>query len=418
MSTIRIPRSAALLAGAMALTLGLGACSAASTSAPSTPGSATDPLGGLTGEPIKVMTIGNWTQPQLGTANPEFPAGAQAAAAAVNRSGGIGGRPIDVIVCSDELSTDTARQCALDAVADGVVAVVGLQTTNEVTILPILESAGIPAVGVYPFTDVALTSPVSYPDVSGFVGQTLGMGLQLAEAGATSVSSVVPGGLGGIATEVGDAVAAGATSGGAQFTGLVQIPAKSADLSPAIASATEGGASVAGFASDEAAFINAMRTLAPESTISTFPFNLTDTVIKSAGQGAEGVLAVDGLVPPTAETPGTAQYAEELAAFDSSLPASTTGLHEWLAMWTFARVVAGLDTIDPSTVVTAMNGVKDLDMGGIVPAYSTVSTSTTYPRMFNATIVYQEVEDGRLVLQNPDKTPFVSIEDLITDYAG
>jgi branched-chain amino acid transport system substrate-binding protein len=404
--------------GGALLVLALTACSQAGAAQTTTAGLSDDPLAGLKGDPITVMTIGNWTQPQLGTSNPEFPAGAQAAAAAVNAAGGIDGRPIEVIACSDELSVDTARQCARDAVEQGVVAIVGLQTTNEVTILPVLESAGIPAIGVYPFTQVALTSPVSFPDVSGFVGQTLGMGRQLAEAGATEVSAVVPGGLGGIATEVGDAVAAGATSGGAEFTGLIQIPAKSADLSPAIASATEGGASVAGFAMDEASFINAVRSLAPDSMISTFPFNLTESVIESAGDAAEGVLAVDGLVPPTADTEGTARYLEELAAYDESLPASTTGLHEWLAMWTFARVVADLDTIDSASVREAMENLEGLDMGGITPPYTTTSTSTTYPRMFNTTVVYQEVSEGELVLQDEASDPFVSIEDLIADFVG
>jgi branched-chain amino acid transport system substrate-binding protein len=404
--------------GGAVLALALTACSQVGGAQDTAPGLSEDPLAGLEGDPIRVMTIGNWTQPQLGTSNPEFPAGAQAAAAATNAEGGIGGRPIEVIACSDELSVDTARQCARDAVDQGVVAIVGLQTTNEVTILPILETAGIPAIGVYPFTPVALTSPVSFPDVSGFVGQTLGMGLQLAEAGAAKVSSVVPGGLGGIATEVGDAVAAGATSGGAQFTGLIQIPAKSADLGPAVASATEGGASVAGFASDEASFINTVRSLAPDSMISTFPFNLTDSVIESAGGAAEGVLAVDGLVPPTADTEGTRRYLEDLAAYDESLPASTTGLHEWLAMWTFVRVVADLDTIDAASVMSAMEGVENLDMGGITPPYTTRSSSSAYPRMFNTTVVYQTVADGELVLQNPDADPFVSIEDLIADFVG
>lgn len=413
-------RKARAVVGGAVVLLALTACSqvAATGGATSAAGLSSDPLGGLTGDPIVVMTIGNWTQPQLGTSNPEFPAGAQAAAAVANAAGGIDGRPIEVIACSDELNTDTARQCARDAVDQGAVAIVGLQTTNEVTILPILESAGIPAVGVYPFTSVALTSPVSFPDVSGFVGQTLGMGLQLAEAGATNVSAIVPGGLGGIATEVGDAVAAGAVSGGADFTGLIQIPAKSADVSPAVASATEGGASVAGFAGDQASFINAVRSLAPDSMISTFPFNLTDSVIESAGDAAEGVMAVDGLVPPTAETEGTARFLEELAAYDDSLPASTTGLHEWLAMWTFIRVVEDLDTIDAASVMSAMESVEDLDMGGITPPYTTTSTSTTYPRMFNTTVVYQQVENGEIVLQDAGDDPFVSIADLIADFVG
>jgi len=401
-------------AGAIALAISLAACGSDEEEAS---GRKDDPSAGLSGDPITVMTIGNWTQPQLGTSNPEFPAGAQAAAAAVNAAGGIDGRPIEVIVCSDELNADTARQCAREAVEKQVAAVVGLQTTNETTILPVLESAGIPAVGVYPFTDVGLTSPVSFPDVSGFVGQTLGMGLQLARSGASTVSTVVPGGLGGISTAVGDAVEAGAASEGADSGGLVQIPAKASDLSPTIASATEDGASVAGFATDEASFINAMRTLAPDSMISTFPFNLTDAVIESAGGAAEGVLAVDGLVPPTAETPGTAQYREELEAFDPSLPVSTTGLHEWLAMWTFSRVVADLDQVDAASVMTAMGQVQDLDMGGITPPYSTTTVEGAYPRMFNATVAFQEVQDGELVLQDASE-PFASIADLIDASAG
>lgn len=408
-------RTIRILAGAAILSIALSACSTANTDS-GVDGSASDPLGGLDGEPIVVMTIGNWTQPQIGTSNPEFPAGAQAAAAAANANGGIGGRPIDLIVCSDELSADTARQCAQEAVDKGAVAVVGLQTTNEVTILPILEAAGIPAIGVSPFTDVALTSPVSFPDTSGFVGQTLGMGLQLAEAGAEKVTAIVPGGLGGIATEVGDAVGIGAESAGAEYTGLV--PAKSADLGPTVASATEGGASVAGFAGDQAAFISSMRSLAPDSKISTFPFNLTDSVIASAGAAAEGVMGVDGIVPPSADTAGTKQYRDELAAFDDSLPTSTTGLHEWLAMWTFSRVVAELETIDAASVLAAMGEVTDLEMGGITPPYTTVSTNSAYPRMFNSSVVFQKVEDGTLVLQDATDDPFVDIAGLIADSVG
>jgi ABC-type branched-subunit amino acid transport system substrate-binding protein len=414
---MNITRTVRILAGTALLAAVVSGCSTGG-STPPTSGDASDPLGGLTGDPIKVMTIGNWTQPQIGTSNPEFPAGAQAQAAAVNAAGGIGGRPIEVIVCSDELSADTARQCAQEAVDKKVVAVVGLQTTNEVTILPILQAAGIPAIGVSPFTDVALTSTVSFPDVSGFVGQTLGMGLQLAKSGAKTVSAVVPGGLGGIATQVGDAVGKGAASDGATYAGLVQIPAKSADLSPTIASATSNGASVAGFAGDEAAFITQMRSLAPDAMISTFPFNLTDSVIKSAGSAAEGVMGVDGLVPPSADTAGTKKYRSDLTAFDSSLPTSTTGLHEWLAMWTFSRVIAKLDTIDASTVLDAMNNVSDLDMGGITPNYTTKSDNTKYPRMFNSSVVFQKVKDGKLVLQESTGSPFVPIGDLISASAN
>jgi branched-chain amino acid transport system substrate-binding protein len=94
-----IHRSTRLALGGVALALALTACSQVAATEPTAAGRAEDPLAGLDGDPIRVMTIGNWTQPQLGTANPEFPAGAQAAAAAYNAEGGLDGRPIEVIAC-------------------------------------------------------------------------------------------------------------------------------------------------------------------------------------------------------------------------------------------------------------------------------------------------------------------------------
>ncbi|OZF53178.1 hypothetical protein CH293_11800 [Rhodococcus sp. 14-2470-1b] len=376
-------------------------------------GTGVDVFAGLTGEPVKVMTIGNWTQPLLGTSNPEFPAGARAAAAAANAAGGLGGRPIEVLVCSDELNPDVARQCAREAVKAKVAAVVGLQTTNETTVLPILESAGIPAVGVYPFTDIGLSSPASFPDVSGFVGQTLGMGVQLAAAGASEVSVVVPGGLGGISGAISSSVEAGAAQANVPFASLVQVPAKSPDLSAVVAAATDDGASVAGFANDEAEFVRSMRMLAPDSHVTTFPFNLTAKVLESVGEDAEGVLSVEGFVPPSADTPGIRQFRADLEAFDPAIPVTATGLHEWLAMWTFVRVAGSLETVSSTSVQDAMNNVRELDMGGITPPYSTTSGSSRYPRLFNPTVVFQTIEDGQTVLQNPADPPFVPIGDLI-----
>ncbi len=411
-------RTAGAVSCAMLATLLVG-CSANPTSpSDSVPTRKDNPYAGLTEPPISVMTIGNWTQPLLGTSNPEFPAGAEAAAAAVNAAGGINGRPIQVIVCSDELTPDVARQCARDAVEQKVVAVVGLQTVNETTILPILESAGIPAVGVYPFTEVGLSSPASFPDVSGFIGQTVGMGLQLGAAGAEKVSVVVPGGMGGISTAIRDSVEVGAAKADVPFGDLVQVPAKSPDLSAVVAAATGDGASVAGFANDEAEFVRSMRMLAPDSFVTTFPFNLTSKVLESVGEDAEGVMSVEGFVPPTADTPGTRQFREDMEAYDPSITVTATGLHEWLAMSTFARVAAQLDLLSPATVKDAMSNLRNLDMGGITPPYSTMAQDPRYPRLFNPTVVFQKIENGQTVLQHPEQSPFVPVGDLITTSSG
>lgn len=359
--------------------------------------------------PLVVMTIGSWTQPVLGTSNPEFPAGAQAAATAANLRGGISGRQIEVIVCSDELNPEVARQCAREAVRLHVAAVVGLQTFNETAVLPILEAEGIPAIGVFPFTRSALTSPISYPLTSGFIGQTTGMGVQLARSGAGIVRAVVPGGMGSINTEIGKLVNAGTIAGGSRFGGLVQIPAKSLDISPVVAAATGDGAGVAGLATDEAELIRSMRMLAPGSLLTTYPFNLTANVLHSAGRKAEGVLSVDGFLPPSANSVGTMRFRRELRAFDASMQESATGLHEWLAMDLFIKVARR--TTDPTArgVKAAMDQLRNEDMGGVVPPLTTTEVPGPFPRLFNRTVVFEKVLGNHIVLQNPKTAPFVDI---------
>jgi hypothetical protein len=359
------------------------------------------------------MTIGSWSQPVMGTGNPEFPGGAQAAAAAINAAGGINGHPIDLIVCSDELNPEFARQCARTAVQQHVAAIVGLQTFNETTVLPVLDAAGIPVIGIFPFTNAALSSRISFPLTSGFIGQTIGMGLQLAHSGAREVRVIVPGGMGSISSDIGSSVALGAAAGHAHYAGLFQIPAKSLDLSPVVAAATGDGASVAGLAVDEAELIRSMRSLAPGAMMSTYSFNLTDNVLRSAGSSSDNILSVEAFVPPTADTLGAKAYRRDLKAFDPSLAISATGLHEWLAMQTFARVARGLASITPASVMEAMDHVRNLDMGGITPPYSTVSNDRALPRLFNATIVLEIVKSGRIMQQAPNSNPFINIGPLI-----
>lgn len=405
-----VKRSAAGLA-ALALVAAASACSASGSSSGSASGSSN--ASGNSGE-IVVMTIGNWTQPQAGASYPQYPAGVQARAAAINAAGGINGRKVEVIACSDELSPDVAQQCARTAVQDHVAAIVGLQTQNEDSILPILAQAHIPAIGVSPFTDLGYQSPISFPDVSGYYGLTIGQGLQCAKAGAAKMSNLIPGGFGSIGQVNATLVKDGAQFGGASYTTQVQIPTNAPDLAPSVASATAAGESaVTGFAFDESSLIQAMRQTAPKTKLCTTTFNLSPQVLQDTSSIANGVMAPDDVVPPTADTPGTRMFAADMKAFNPSFGLTDVGLHEWLAMWTFQRVAETVKTVDAASILAAMGKVRNMDMGGITPAYSTVSTSTAYPRAFNTTVVFEVVQDGKLVLQDPSD-PFVSLAPLFS----
>ena len=83
--------------------------------------------GSKAGAPIKLYVSAAVAS---GTQNyPDSQAGAEAAAAAINKAGGIKGRQIQILFCNNQSVSATAVNCARQAVDAGVVAVVGHVTS-------------------------------------------------------------------------------------------------------------------------------------------------------------------------------------------------------------------------------------------------------------------------------------------------
>lgn len=140
MSTIRSKpfRGAAILAmiGASVLTATVtaGGVSAAATSSP-------------TGSPIKIGVAAA----QTGEEGDLFASGvptANAWAKWVNSTGGIGGHPVKIYVQDTQSSTTAALSAVKTLVSDGVVAVVSLDAISEGAMGPYLQSQKIPILGV------------------------------------------------------------------------------------------------------------------------------------------------------------------------------------------------------------------------------------------------------------------------------
>ena len=113
--------------------------------------------------PVKVMDIATLTSPgETVNLYPEAPAGAKAAANAINQHGGIGGHPIQIIVCDDQANPDQAATCGRDAVSDHVVAVIS-QSLFSSSYINELGAASIPLVGNDLYADPDYTSPYSFP---------------------------------------------------------------------------------------------------------------------------------------------------------------------------------------------------------------------------------------------------------------
>ena len=138
-----------------------------------------------TGEPVKVMVI---YEKSAGVASPEIPDGAKAAAKAMNKQDGIGGRPVKVLVCDTNNDPNIAAECGRTAVEEGVVALIGTLTPHADSFMSLMEENKIPSIGNVLASIADFTSPASFP-ISGGLPATAGdLPRFLADDGAEKIS--------------------------------------------------------------------------------------------------------------------------------------------------------------------------------------------------------------------------------------
>jgi branched-chain amino acid transport system substrate-binding protein len=99
---------------------------------------------------------------------PDAQAGVDAAAAALNKKGGIKGQQIQVKFCNTQSNANAATACARQAVSDGATFVTGYLGTQSALIIPILQQANIPIIGSRSGGNpIDWTSPINFPIAGG-----------------------------------------------------------------------------------------------------------------------------------------------------------------------------------------------------------------------------------------------------------
>lgn len=120
----------------------------------------TTAAGKATGEPIKIGVQNLEGDPN--GSFPEFSLSMQAAADYVNAElGGLGGRPIDIVLCKSIVSPDDSQRCANELSADGVD--LAISTINFFgNQFSIYKGSNIPVLTVTPITIADFTSPGTF----------------------------------------------------------------------------------------------------------------------------------------------------------------------------------------------------------------------------------------------------------------
>jgi ABC-type branched-subunit amino acid transport system substrate-binding protein len=108
---------------------------------------------------------------------------AQAAAKAVNDSGGIHGRPLEVDTCDSQSNPNQAAICTRKATAGGYVALVGGEVLNSQVMDGIAEPAGLPWVSAETINAADSANPLNFPLSAGLPAQYAGAGELASDSG-------------------------------------------------------------------------------------------------------------------------------------------------------------------------------------------------------------------------------------------
>ena len=373
----------------------------------------------LTGEPIKLMTVTT-----LNAAGPTYQNIANTAKAYetyINARGGIGGRPLEVIVCDEQFDPAVAATCARQAVEENVVAVVGSFTFFAESIVPVIEKSSISWFGpCCPITPSELTSKYSFP-IGNQPMYAVGAIKHAIEVDkCEKLNAVIIDGAQVFLPPMENAMKAY----GKKFGEIVTISGVAQDYSAEVAKATAGVDCVATVIS-ETPYIT-WNTAWTQSGTTARQYgpqgNLNEVSAKGNEESTDGDV-IAGMYPDIS----TDAWSEFRLALDEAGLDTTTvdynslgGMGTWAAYVGFKMIAETISgEITATSFFEAASNTSSLDLGGMVPILDFTKEWTDglagYNRLFNRNVIYSVLEKGKV---KPLTTDFVDVSDLAMGKAG
>jgi branched-chain amino acid transport system substrate-binding protein len=354
---------------------------------------------------IKVMFIGQITDTANATALPEAAAGVRAAVAAINRDGGILGKPLELLICDDKADGNEAAKCARKAVREAVVATVGNTSNFGNVILPVLAQAGIASIGHNPISAEDFNSPVAFPLQGGSPVLVAGAVRLLADRGASRIRMATVDSQAGALSE--GFARAGLAGTEAELVGTTLIPIGAPDYaSYATALVSESDGVVISTNADQAArIVVALRQAGATQAISLPALALPPATLEQLGEAAEGLLLAANFRPVSAGGMANAQFDRDMDSFEPAAKRNNFSRQTWLAARTLAAAIesdaadlAG-QAIDAATVLATMGQLEALPMGDMTPPLTTTTRPREpYSRLFINQVMYARVNGGAVEL--------------------
>jgi ABC-type branched-subunit amino acid transport system substrate-binding protein len=353
---------------------------------------------------IKLMAISTVGSPAA--SYPEVFSSAEAAAAAINKAGGVNGHPLKIITCNDNFDPNTATQCARTAVHDRVTAVVGSVSTYISNILPVLLANKIPSIGS------ANASAAEVTDKNSFT-ITAGTGLY-GNAGATELINhgknkiaIVYIDIPIVAPLLASIEKTIPTLGNKTGTVVATIPVSptATDMSTYTAALQASGASGALFVLSSGQVDELLQSdyEAGLSTATVTPAlnTLAPADLASLGAAANGCYTTDTFYPSSdLSIPGIKKFNIDLDSFGSEDPRTDYALESWASVYAAAKVMAKAKVYTSGALLKALPKAGPISLGVLPPFnWGKPIKSLAPERIFSDDMVFSIVTNGKIVPQ-------------------
>jgi ABC-type branched-subunit amino acid transport system substrate-binding protein len=357
---------------------------------------------------VKIGTIATLNSASSGA--PALPSVVIAAARGMNRAGGLHGHPIGVEFCDDKFDPNQSATCARQMINDGVIALIGGNSSFDGVSQPILEAAGIPMIGISPITPAAVNGknvwlPTSGSSLSAYlalVGYAVHVAHDVPLAGYVNDNSVSK----AFATTVEDQLKP--INGGQGFVAMVPIGPSVADFTPiGAAVARTNPLGVFSFAGSTNGLGGMRATNQISNTVRHFyfPWSWNLNQLKTSAPDAMTKLIHAQGYPPLSD-PRMARMLKDLKAEEArgDALADPTNIDQrtvdaWVGMQALLAVTKGLKSYTPQTVTGALQTAKDVKVGPFIPPWTPSAPGPSfYPRGSNQFYYFVTYKNNEQVL--------------------
>lgn len=320
------------------------------------------------GEPVKVGLITEGGSEAIGSQAELTEIGAGIAVEYANEYlGGIGGRPIELVVCGTKNTPAGAQDCSNRMVEEGVVAVVMPFNGQGEATAPIITEAGIAYVTGSGNGANELTADGAFALTGGYPGTLGAFAQHAADQGYGKFTMVV--------IDVPSATQAAEGLGGIVFGNagvefeVVTAPPGTPDLTPQLQAAVDGGADAIGLTGDVTfctSFLQAYQTLALDVPKYLIGPCIDSTVLESYGDVVAGSYLATNTAAESEDAKIYAAMVEKYAAGEDidPDPIRSTGIAAGVgAVLNFVRAMEGITgEITKDTVMAQMKAATDVPL--------------------------------------------------------